>query len=67
MCLIPEVYIKRIAENYKFKEQIRKCPYEQQTKRTEMAELFKKMERDNPEVRYSLWGSMKNINREMLP
>ena len=67
MCLIPEEYVKRIAENYKFKEQIRKCPYEQQTKRTEMAELFKKMERNNPEVRYSLWGSMKNINREMLP
>ena len=67
MCLIPEKYIVMLAENYKFREQISKCPFEQLTKRTEITELLRKLEQDNPEVRYSLWGAMKNINREMLP
>lgn len=67
MCLVPEKYIEAIAVNYKFKEQINKCPYEQQTKRAEVTELLRKLEKDNIEVRYSIWGAMKNINREMLP
>ena len=32
-----------------------------------MKELFRQLEAMNPEARYSLWGSMNNIQRELLP
>jgi hypothetical protein len=32
-----------------------------------MKELLQHLESLNPEARYNLWGSMSNIQRELLP
>jgi len=32
-----------------------------------MKRIFKDLERLNPEARYSLWGSMTNVQEDLLP
>ena len=67
MCLIPESLIKEIAQIYKFKRQVTSCPYETTTKRQDVSDLFKQLEDDNSEIRFSLWKSMENIRENLLP
>lgn len=67
MCMVHEWMIKEFAKCAGFKEQIKSCPYERKTKRVEIEELFKSLEKQNGEIRYSLWSSMNNIRVEMLP
>ena len=66
LCLVPERLIVEEAATLRFRKQTKTCPYEDVTQRTRVKALFDKLEQDNPEVRYSLWGSMKNIYPEML-
>ena len=67
MCLVPERMVSEVAEAEGFRKQLKMCPYEEVTQRKEIETLFHGMEQRNPEVRHSLWGSMKNIYPEMLP
>ena len=66
LCLVPERLIAEEAATLRFRKQTKTCPYEEVTGRTRVKALLDKLEQDNPEVRYSLWGSMKNIYPEML-
>ena len=43
------------------------CPYESGSSRSDMKELLRSLEAINPEARYSLWGSMTNIQEDYLP
>ena len=67
MCLVHETDLVEMARIRDFKKQIKNCPYETDSNRTNMKEVLKKLEELNPEARYSLWGSMNNIQTDLLP
>lgn len=67
MCLVHETDLIDMAHVRCFHKQIKKCPYEGQSNRSDMKEVLKSLEKLNPEARYSLWTSMTNIQEELLP
>ncbi|MBO5613441.1 MAG: hypothetical protein J5905_02945 [Prevotella sp.] len=66
LCLVPEKMIGEEAERLGFEKQKTPCPYDRQTKRKEINDLFHQLEAMNPEARYSLWNSMRNIHPDLL-
>jgi tRNA(Ile)-lysidine synthase TilS/MesJ len=67
LCLANEADIETLSTLANYPQQIKRCPYERDSNREEMKRLLKKLEELNPEARYSLWGSMTNIQPELLP
>ena len=67
MCLVHEADLKLMAEIRSFRKQVKNCPYESQSNRSDMKQVLKSLEALNPEARYSLWGSMTNVQEELLP
>lgn len=67
MCLVHESDLVELAEVHAYHKQKKNCPYESQSSRSDMKGILHQLERMNPEVRYSLWGSMTNIQTELLP
>lgn len=66
LCLVPEHLIRTLATMLGFEKQKTACPYEEVTKRQQMTAFFHQLEAMNPEARYSLWNSMKNIHHDLL-
>ena len=58
LCLCQETDIKTYAERHNYQKQRKLCPYEKDTKRAEIADLYKQMESINPEARYSIWNAL---------
>lgn len=67
MCLVHEADLQKMAEIRGFRRQMKHCPYETQSNRAEMKQVLKNLEALNPDARYSLWGSMTNIQEDLLP
>lgn len=67
MCLVHEVDLLQMAAYRGYKKQIKNCPYEKDSNRSSIKEVFHTLEKLNPEARYSLWGSMSNIQSDLLP
>lgn len=67
LCLVEEKELIRLSEMMAYPGQLKNCPYETASSRSQMKELLARMEEVNPEARYSLWGSMTNIQTEYLP
>ena len=67
MCLIHEVDLIELAAIHGYRKQVKNCPYESQSSRSDMKGILKQLETMNPEARYSLWGSMTNVQEELLP
>lgn len=67
MCLVHESDLQELAQLRGFRKQLKNCPYEHESHRSEMKGVLKQLERMNPEARYSLWGSMSNVQSELLP
>jgi len=67
LCLVHERDLAELAAARGFRKQIRNCPYERDSHRTDMKEVLRRLEELNPEARYSLWGSMTNVQEELLP
>ena len=67
LCLVNEADVETLATLAQYPQQIKRCPYERDSNREEMKKLLKQLEKLNPEARYSLWGSMNNIQQELLP
>ena len=67
MCLVHEQDLVEMARIREFKKQIKNCPYETDSNRSDMKEVLRSLEKLNPEARYSLWGSMNNIQTDLLP
>lgn len=67
MCLVHETDLAELAEVRRYRKQIKNCPYESASNRSEMREVLQRLEALNPEARYSLWGSMTNVQEELLP
>lgn len=58
LCLVHEDMIKKTAEAAGFHDQKTRCPYEHDTKRKAMEDMFHQMEQHNPEARYSMWHAL---------
>ena len=67
LCLVEEKDIIRLAALQEYRKQIKNCPYEKESNRSSVKELFAQMEAINPEARYSIWKSMSNIQEDYLP
>lgn len=67
MCLVHESDLIELAELHCYRKQVKNCPYESQSSRSDMKGILKQLEVMNPETRYSLWGSMTNVQEDLLP
>lgn len=67
MCMIHEADLIDLSTIHQYRKQVKNCPYESQSSRSEMKGVLRKLEAMNPEARYSLWGSMNNVQTELLP
>ena len=54
LCLVHEDDIQEAAEKLGFQRQKVLCPYEEETNRKTMADVFRHLQTINPEARYSL-------------
>lgn len=67
MCLVHEADLVELARIRGYRRQVKNCPYETQSRRSHMKGILRQLEEMNPEARYSLWGSMTNVQDELLP
>lgn len=67
LCLIDEKDIVRYAELRGYQKQMRLCPFEHASSRTDIRRLFAELEKLNPDIRSSLWNAMQNIKTDYLP
>lgn len=67
MCLVHEADLAGLADIRQYRKQVKNCPYESQSSRSTMKGILRQLEEMNPEARYSLWGSMTNVQEELLP
>ena len=67
MCLVHESDLVEMAALRGYRKQIKNCPYEKYSHRSEMKDVLKRLEAMNPEARFSLWNSMNNVQADLLP
>ena len=67
LCLVSEAELARVAEWRGYRKQLKTCPYETGSNRTDMKELLARLEALNSEARHSLWASMTNVQTDYLP
>ncbi|CDD32853.1 pP-loop family protein [Bacteroides sp. CAG:714] len=67
MCLVHESDLVEMAALRGYRKQIKSCPYEKDSHRSEMKDVLKRLEAMNPEARFSLWSSMNNVQADLLP
>ncbi len=67
LCLLEERDIAHYAELSGYEKQIKACPFEKESSRTQMKALLQQLETLNPDVRDSIWGAMENIKHDYLP
>lgn len=63
LCLIDEADINHYAQLAGYQHVIKSCPYEHDTNRTSIANLFATMEAMNPEARYSVWQALESVGK----
>ena len=63
LCLIPESDIKTYAEMQGYEKQQKLCPYETGSHRTDIKQVYERMEALNPEVRYNIWRALEAGNK----
>lgn len=63
LALCCEKDIQAYAAKRQYQKQKKQCPYEHQTNRTAIANLFQTLEQLNPEVRYSMWHALEKADK----
>lgn len=63
LCLCREADIRAFAEEQHYQPQRKRCPYDTDTHRTSIRNLYNQMEALNPELRYSLWHALERDNK----
>lgn len=58
LCLCQEDDIRAYAEQHHYEKQLKQCPYEKDTHRTSIQQLFSDMQQLNPEARYTVWNAL---------
>ena len=56
LCL--EADIRQYASEHHYEKQLKQCPYEHETNRTAVVDLFRQMQQLNPEARQSIWHAL---------
>ena len=67
LCLIDEKDLSRYAQLSQYEKQIKLCPLEKVSSRTEVKQLLTHLESLNQNVRDSIWSAMENIKTDYLP
>ena len=60
LCLCQEADIAEYAQQQGYKKQLKQCPYEHETNRTTVRQLFQLMQQMNKEARYSIWNALQS-------
>ena len=60
LCLEQEKDIQQWAAERGYKKQVKYCPYEHNSYRTEMKQMFSKIEQFSSEARYSVWNALES-------
>lgn len=60
LCMVDEKDIGRYASYRKYEKQVKQCPYETDSHRADMRCVFDKIEKLNPEARYSVWNALES-------
>ena len=63
LCMMEESDIKAYAEIRGYQKQVKRCPYETDSHRTEMKGLYDTIEQINPEARFSIWRALNADNK----
>lgn len=63
LCLVPEKDLKKMAEIRGYQKQKKLCPYENDSHRTDIRNLFDKIEAMNPEARSCVWHSLETAGK----
>ncbi len=63
LCLCCEDDIRQYAATHQYQKQPKLCPFEHETNRTAIQELFAHMQRMNPEARYTIWRALESENK----
>ena len=63
LCMIEEQDIKTYAALQEYQQQKKLCPYEADSHRAEIKQLYSAIERMNPEARYSMWNALNKDNK----
>ncbi len=58
LCMVREADLKSWSEQQGYRQQTKRCPYETQSNRTGMKEIFRQIEQMNPEARHSFWNAL---------
>lgn len=67
LALLSEQEMIDLAEIRQFPKQVKNCPFEKDSHRSDIKVLLHNLEKLNPKARHSLWGSMSNIQEVYLP
>ena len=63
LCMIEEKDIKAYAALQGYQKQQKLCPYETNSHRADIKEIYDAIERMNPEARYSMWNALNADNK----
>ena len=63
LCMIEEQDIKAYAALQGYQKQQKLCPYETNSHRADIKEIYDAIERMNPEARYSMWNALNADNK----
>ena len=63
LCMIEEKDIKTYATLQGYQKQQKLCPYETNSHRADIKEIYDAIERMNPEARYSMWNALNADNK----
>lgn len=63
LCLIDESDIQRYADLSHYEKQSKQCPFEHDTNRTAIKNVYQSMVNINPEARYSVWRAIENAGK----
>lgn len=63
LCLCQEADIRTYAEQKDYPKMLKQCPYENDSNRTTIQEVFKHMQELNPEARYSIWHAIESAGK----
>lgn len=67
MCLVHESDLEELSRIRNYPRQKKNCPHETQSSRSGMKGILRQLEDMSPEARYSLWASMTNVQKDLLP
>ena len=56
--MVKETLLKEWAIEAEYQPLVKVCPHDKASKRTEIANLFEQLEKQNPEFRGNLWNAL---------